>query len=124
MFRRFIMIGSICAFLAVALGAFGAHVLKPHLSADMMAVFETGVHYHMMHALGILLIAILAEKFGTSKQLVQAGWALFIGIILFSGSLYVLAVTGIKVLGAITPLGGVSFLYGWLMLFVFALKRR
>lgn len=124
MFRRFIMNGSIYAFLAVAFGAFGAHVLKPYLSAHMLSVFETGVHYHMMHALGILLVALLIDKFGESKQLVQAGWAMLIGIILFSGSLYALSMTGIGILGAITPLGGIAFLYGWFMLFLFAFKRQ
>lgn len=124
MFRRFIMSGSIYAFLAVAFGAFGAHVLKSYLSAQMLSVFETGVHYHMMHALGILLVALLIDKFGESKQLVQAGWAMLIGIILFSGSLYALSMTGIGILGAITPLGGIAFLYGWFMLFLFAFKRQ
>lgn len=122
MFRMLVMIGSINMLLSVALGAFGAHGLKARLPADMMAVYQTGVQYHMIHALGILLVAALSLKLGESSLVSWSGWLLFIGIILFSGSLYVLSVSGIKILGAITPFGGVSFLIGWLLLAYAAMK--
>lgn len=125
MFRRFIMLGSINAFLSVALGAFGAHILKEQISADMLAVYETGIQYHMMHALGLLVIAFAADRLHGQERLVSAaGWLIFAGIILFSFSLYTLSITGIKVLGAITPLGGVAFLAGWTCLFVAAMKSK
>ncbi|OXM86543.1 DUF423 domain-containing protein [Paenibacillus rigui] len=110
---RFIGIGAICAFLSVALGAFGAHLLKGKIAADMLANYQTGVQYQMMHALGLIAVGIAAAYWPASRHLVRAGWSMFIGIILFSGSLYVLSLTGIKMLGAITPLGGVAFLFGW-----------
>ncbi|MGO4889098.1 DUF423 domain-containing protein [Anaerobacillus sp. MEB173] len=122
MLKLFIMIGSINAFLAVALGAFGAHGLQPRLSERMFEIYQTGVQYHMIHALGIILVGILADKFVDSTAIVWAGWALFIGIILFSGSLYVLSVTGITKLGAITPIGGVAFLIGWILVAVAAFR--
>ncbi|UJF36270.1 DUF423 domain-containing protein [Paenibacillus hexagrammi] len=120
--KTFLALGSLNAFLSVALGAFGAHYLKQKLSADMLSVFHTGVQYHMIHALGLILIAILSDKFGNSSLVNSSGWALFIGIVLFSGSLYALSLSGIKILGAITPLGGVSFLIGWILLAVAAWK--
>jgi uncharacterized membrane protein YgdD (TMEM256/DUF423 family) len=122
MLKTFIVLGSLNAFLSVALGAFGAHGLKSKLSADMLAVYQTGVQYHAIHAIGLILIAILSDKLPGSSLIVWSGWSLFVGIILFSGSLYVLSITGIKVLGAITPLGGLAFLLGWLLLAVAALK--
>lgn len=122
MFKTFVVIGSINMLLAVALGAFGAHGLKSKLSADMLAVYQTGVHYHMIHGLGILLVAALSQKLGETTLVSWSGWLLFIGIILFSGSLYVLSTSGIRILGAITPFGGVSFLIGWLLLAYAAIK--
>ncbi|MVP00784.1 DUF423 domain-containing protein [Paenibacillus lutrae] len=122
--RLFLMLGSINAFLSVALGAFGAHILEERISADMLEVYQTGIQYHMMHALGLIVVALLADRLPKSSGLVKiAGWAIFIGIILFSGSLYVLSLTGIKILGAVTPLGGVAFLIGWTMLAVAASKK-
>lgn len=121
---RFVAIGSICAFLSVALGAFGAHMLKGKMPADMIAVYETGVQYHMMHSLGIIAIGLAAAHFPQSKLLVRAGWSMFIGIILFSGSLYVLSMTQIKPLGAITPFGGVAFLFGWFCLALAAFRYK
>ncbi|MCD1261731.1 DUF423 domain-containing protein [Paenibacillus athensensis] len=121
--KMFVLLGSLNAFLAVALGAFGAHALKGKLSEDMLSVYHTGVQYHMIHALGLILIALVADKLGGSSSLVHvSGWAILIGIVLFSGSLYALSLSGIKVLGAITPLGGVSFLLGWILLAVAAYK--
>jgi uncharacterized membrane protein YgdD (TMEM256/DUF423 family) len=122
MLKTFLMLGSLNAFLSVALGAFGAHALKSKLSADMLNVYQTGVQYHMVHSLGLILIALLADKLGNSSLVNVSGWALFIGIVLFSGSLYVLSLSGIKILGAITPLGGVSFLLGWILLAIAAMK--
>ena len=121
MLKTFVLLGSVNAFLSVALGAFGAHGLKSRISPDMLAVYETGVHYHMMHALGLILVAILAEKW-SSPLISWSGWALFVGIVLFSGSLYALSISGIRILGAITPLGGVSFLVGWVLLAIAAYK--
>jgi uncharacterized membrane protein YgdD (TMEM256/DUF423 family) len=121
MLKTFVLLGSVNAFLSVALGAFGAHGLKSRISPDMLAVYETGVHYHMMHALGLILVAILAEKW-SSPLISWSGWALSVGIVLFSGSLYALSISGIRILGAITPLGGVSFLIGWVLLAIAAYK--
>jgi len=111
--RLFITLGAINGLLAVALGAFAAHGLKARLDAPMLAVFQTGVHYHMTHALALVLIGIIAQALPTSKTLQRAGWALLTGIALFCGSLYLLAVSGLTWLGAITPLGGMAFLIGW-----------
>ena len=106
------MLGAVGAFLAVTLGAFGAHGLRGRLSPEMMAVFQTGVQYHMYHALALLLVSAIMGRLG--GWLIQtAGWAFVAGIVLFSGSLYALALTGVTILGAITPLGGLAFLIGW-----------
>ncbi|MHA6529458.1 DUF423 domain-containing protein [Paenibacillus sp. BAC0078] len=122
--RRFIAWGALLAMLSVAIGAFGAHMLKPVISEDYLQVYETGVHYHMIHALGLILIGLVAGQWGESSRLLWAGRLLALGIILFSGSLYVLSITGIKVLGAITPLGGVCFIAGWLCLAFEAFSRK
>ena len=115
--RTFVLAGSVAGLIAVAFGAFGAHGLRGRLSPDMLAVFETGVRYHMYHALALLLTAALVPRFD-GKAIVAAGWLFVTGIVLFSGSLYLLAVTGITILGAITPIGGVAFLAGWASLIV------
>ncbi|MEW9698245.1 DUF423 domain-containing protein [Paenibacillus sp. SI8] len=120
--KLFLLLGSLNAFLSVALGAFGAHYLKEKITADQLAVYHTGVQYHMIHALGLILIAILSDKLGHSSLVNASGWLIFIGIILFSGSLYALSLTGIKFFGPITPLGGVSFLVGWVLLAIAAYK--
>jgi len=110
--KNFLLLGSIASFLAVALGAFGAHGLRGRLSPEMMSVFQTGVQYHMSHALAILVVgAIMGHLSGWLIQ--TAGWCFVAGIVFFSGSLYLLAVTGVTVLGAITPIGGLFFLAGW-----------
>jgi uncharacterized membrane protein YgdD (TMEM256/DUF423 family) len=106
------LLGSVAAFLAVTLGAFGAHGLRGRLGPDMLAVFETGVRYHMYHALAILLVGVMMGRM--SGWLIQtAGWCFVAGILLFSGSLYALALSGVTILGAVTPLGGIAFLAGW-----------
>ena len=115
--RTFILAGAVAGLIAVGFGAFGAHGLRGRLSPDMLAVFETGVRYQMYHALALLLTAALATQF-EGKAIVAAGWLFVTGIVLFSGSLYLLAVTGITILGAITPIGGVAFLAGWASLIV------
>ena len=107
--------GAVLAFLGVALGAFGAHALKAYLAADMLALYQTGVQYHLAHALGIMLIGILAQMLPESKWLPVAGWTMVAGVVVFSGSLYALSVTGMRMLGAITPLGGIALLAAWLM---------
>lgn len=122
MTKTILMTAAILLALAVALGAFGAHGLKAKLSGDMMQVYKTGVEYHFYHALGLLLIGILSFHI-PSGYLNLAAFLLFAGVVIFSGSLYVLAITGIKWLGAITPLGGLCFIAGWLMLFLAILKR-
>ena len=121
--RTFLLMGSVFGFLGVALGAFGAHALKSRLSPDMLAVFETGIRYQMYHAFAILIAAAAIGHIGNARLLVIAGWFFSAGILLFSGSLYVLALTGIGMLGAITPIGGLLFLAGWACLAGFAIAR-
>lgn len=122
MHRTFLLIGAVAGVVGVALGAFGAHGLRARLTPDMLAVFETGVRYHMYHALAILGVASIAERLPASRLVLASGWLFLAGIILFSGSLYLLAVTGVRVLGAITPFGGVAFLLGWGCLALAALR--
>jgi uncharacterized membrane protein YgdD (TMEM256/DUF423 family) len=116
--RLFVTIGALSGFVAVAAGAFGAHALRDRLSADMLAVFQTGTTYQMYHALALVGVAILLGRFSVngSPFLTAAGWLFLAGTVLFSGSLYALALSGVTWLGAITPLGGVAFLLGWLAL--------
>lgn len=100
--------------LAVALGAFGAHGLKERLSPEMLAIFEVGVRYQFYHGLALLILSLAPGRLWGSPWAARAGWAWLVGIAVFSGSLYVLSVTGVKWLGAITPIGGVAFLLGWI----------
>ena len=120
MANTFLLIGSLAGFLGVAAGAFGAHGLRSRLTADMLAVFETAVRYQMYHVLALILTAVLMGRVGDARLLTIAGWSFTTGIVLFSGSLYALALTGTSVFGAITPLGGVAFLVGWACLALFA----
>jgi len=113
--KLFFLLGSLSAFLAVAAGAFGAHGLKARLSAEMLNTFEIAVRYHFYHALA-LFVAAWAYTRWPSSATTAAGWLFVIGMLIFSGSLYTLALTGIRWLGAITPLGGLAFLAGWLCL--------
>jgi len=124
MFKLFLALGSINAFLSVAIGAFGAHYFKSKLSPSMLKVYETGVQYHMVHALGLILLAFASERLSTSPLVAWSGWLLFAGIVLFSGSLYALSISGIKPLGAITPLGGLAFLAGWALLAIAVFKAH
>ena len=114
--KLFLILGACNAFLAVLLGAFGAHALKTRLTADMMTVFHTGNQYHFYHALGLLLVGTIAVQLPDSALLRSSGWLMLTGIALFSGSLYVLAISGVRWLGAITPFGGMAFLAAWLLL--------
>lgn len=116
--KLFLVIGSINAMLAVILGAFGAHGLKKILSPDLLSTFATGVQYHFYHAVGLILVGLIAVHLPASMQLRLSGWLMFAGIVLFSGSLYLLALTGIRWLGAITPFGGVCFIIAWALLAV------
>lgn len=115
MLRSFLMLAAFFGFTGVALGAFAAHGLKNRLSADYLAIFHTGVTYQLVHTLALLGVALLATHI-PGRIVTWAGIAFVIGILLFSGSLYLLTLTGITKLGMITPLGGVAFLIGWLCL--------
>ena len=119
--RTFLLVGAIAGFIAVGFGAFGAHGLRGRLSPEMLAVFETGVRYQMYHALAILVTAV-ALGFADVRLLRISGWLFTAGIVLFSGSLYAVALSGVTRLGMITPLGGLAFLAGWALLVVAALK--
>jgi uncharacterized membrane protein YgdD (TMEM256/DUF423 family) len=118
--RTFLLIGAVAGLIGVGLGAFGAHGLRSRLSPEMLAVFETGVRYQMYHTLAILAVAALMVRID-GRWLSMAGWSFTAGIVIFSGSLYVLALSGITILGAITPIGGVFFLIGWICLAAAAL---
>ena len=102
--------------LAVGLGAFGAHALKAQLAPDALAIWQTAVQYHAWHALGLFGIGLLLHRAPGDRLLRTAAWLLLAGIVLFSGSLYALALTGVRMLGAITPFGGVAFIAGWCVL--------
>jgi uncharacterized membrane protein YgdD (TMEM256/DUF423 family) len=127
--RRIIAVGASCAALAVAFGAFGAHALEGRVSAEMLANYDTGARYHFLHALGMVAVGVLALFHGTrpgadtpgpgahteavAARLVWAALLMLIGIVLFSGSLYTMALTGQRWLGAVTPAGGVAFIVAW-----------
>jgi|TARA_B100001245_G_C22732917_1_gene355717 uncharacterized membrane protein YgdD (TMEM256/DUF423 family) len=112
--RGWIITGAVMAGIAILLGSFGAHGLKNKITADYLAIFNTGVKYHFYHALGLIIIGILAFHF-PSEPLNLPSIFFVAGICLFSGSLYVLSITGLKWVGAITPLGGLSFIIGWIL---------
>ena len=116
MAKTFLLLGALASALAVALGAFGAHALKARLGADLLAIWRTAVEYHFYHALGLLAVGLLLLHFPTSAAIRWSGVLLAAGLLVFSGSLYVLALTGVRWLGAITPLGGLAFIAGWLLL--------
>ena len=120
--KLFLVFGAATAMLAVILGAFGAHALRAKVPADLLAVYNTGVQYHFWHALGLLAIGLVALHLRDSALLAWAGWLMLAGIVLFSGSLYVLAVTGVRWLGAVTPFGGTEFFAAW-ALFAWAVVR-
>ena len=110
--RAFLLVGALAGFTGVTLGAFGAHALRGRMPPEMLAVFETGVRYQMYHAAAILIVGLLLGRTG-GRMMSAAGWLFTLGIVLFSGSLYLLALTGATSAGAVTPLGGLAFLAGW-----------
>ncbi|SFX46075.1 Uncharacterized membrane protein YgdD, TMEM256/DUF423 family [Thermoactinomyces sp. DSM 45891] len=121
--RLFLLLGSLNMALSIALGAFGAHGLKGKVAEKMIANWNTGAHYHMIHALGMLIVGILLSKVQDSGMLTTSGWLMLVGVVLFSGSLYVMAVTGVTKLGAITPIGGLAFIMAWILMAAVAYKQ-
>jgi uncharacterized membrane protein YgdD (TMEM256/DUF423 family) len=119
--RLWIAVAAGYGFLGVVLGAFGAHALRARLGEEMLAVYRTGVEYHFVHALALLAVALLARA-SPSPQLNASAWCFALGVLVFSGSLYALALSGVKVLGAVTPIGGLLFLAGWALLLVWAMR--
>ena len=113
--RFFFLSGAVAALIAVALGAFGAHSLRTKLSPEMLAIFEVGVRYQMYHAFGLIAVAWAMARW-PDANLNGAGWAFIFGILIFPGSLYLLSITDVRWLGAITPIGGLAFLLGWAIL--------
>ena len=121
MIKLFLVAGFVFAMLGVVLGAFAAHGLKSRISADMVAVFQTGVQYQFYHGLGLILLALVSVHI-SSNLMTYSGYLMIAGVVCFSGSLYALALTGIKFFGPITPLGGVFFILGWLLMLVAVVK--
>lgn len=119
--KLWLTIGALSGFLAVAFGAFGAHGLVNRVTPDQLNAYEIGARYHMYHALALLAVAWLATQ-GDSALVSTAGWAFVVGTLLFSGSLYMLGITGSRALVLATPIGGVAFLFGWACLAARALK--
>jgi uncharacterized membrane protein YgdD (TMEM256/DUF423 family) len=120
--RVFFGLGAVSAMLAVAAGAFGAHALRARVTPEHLAIFETGARYQIYHALALLAAAWAVARWPGSLP-VYAGWLFLLGSILFSGSLYILALTGIRWWGAVTPIGGLAFLAGWLCLVLTVVRR-
>ncbi len=121
--RRFLMIGTLSAAIAVAAGAFGAHALRARLEPRLLEVFETAARYQMYHALALIAVASFLAR-GPNRTAVVSGWLFVAGTVLFSGSLYGMALTGVRALGAITPLGGVCFIAGWVAFAIAAARAR
>ncbi len=121
--RRCVLAAALALALAVALGAFGAHALRARLAPDALATYQTAVQYHFWHALGLLAVGILMTQWPEERRLACAAWLLVTGLLLFSGSLYLLAVTGERALGAVTPFGGGAFIAAWLLVAWTAFKR-
>ena len=122
MAKLFLALGCINAMLVVLIGAFGAHGLKARLTVENMAVFQTGVQYHFYHAVGLILLGLIALQIPITPYLRWSGWLMLVGIVLFSGSLYALSITNIRWLGMITPLGGTAFIIAWLLLTIGIMK--
>ena len=124
MSKLIIILAGINGFLAVSIGAFAAHMLRDRISPELLNTFQTGVQYHMYHALGLFGIGLLMLNFPTSNLLRISAYLMIAGIVLFSGSLYLLSITGTRWLGAITPLGGLCFLSAWVLIVWFAAKQK
>lgn len=120
--KLFLILGGINAALVVMFGAFGAHGLKAKISTEMLAVYQTGVLYHLFHALGLMIVGIVATQIVDSISLNWAGWLMLTGIILFSGSLYLVSVVGLRWMGMVTPFGGLAFIAAWIV-FVLAIFK-
>lgn len=114
--QLFFFFGGLFGGLGVILGAFGAHTLKARLTPEFLEIFETGVRYQIYHALALLFVALVAEKRSANRLLTAGGWLFVVGTLLFSGSLYVLALGGVRWFGTITPVGGTAFIIGWFCL--------
>jgi uncharacterized membrane protein YgdD (TMEM256/DUF423 family) len=112
MHKKYLLFGAVSAFIGVAAGAFGAHGLESRIPADLLAVYETGVRYELTHAMALLFVGLATERWPDAHW-ARAGWMFVAGTVVFSGSLYLLALTGVRWLGAVTPLGGLCFLLGW-----------
>ena len=119
--RIFLAIAAAFGGISVILGAFASHALKDKLSERALEIWETGTKYQMYHALALILVALLLNRLSGSTPLVVAGYSFIAGIVLFSGSLYALSLSGIKILGVVTPLGGVAFITGWIALAIAAI---
>ena len=121
--RQFLILASILLALAVVVGAFGAHIIQDMVTEERFAVYQTGVQYHFYHALGLMMIGLAAMHMAQNKLLRWSGYSMILGIIIFSGSLYLLTITDTGWLGAITPIGGLTFIAGWI-LFTLAVTRQ
>lgn len=119
--KLFLLIGCVITGSAVALGAFGAHGLRKTLSAEMLSVYQTGVLYQLIHGIALLAVGLILRQY-ESAAIVWSGWLLTLGTLLFSGSLYVLSVSSIRYVGLLTPLGGLAFIVGWILLFAGVLR--
>lgn len=122
--RNFAFAGALFSGLGVMFGAFGAHVLKQSLSADNLQVFITGTNYQILHGLALLLLSALEGKLNCSHRATVTGWLFLFGIVFFSGSLYVLSLTGIKAMGMVAPVGGICLIAGWLMLAIYIWQAK
>ncbi|MCB0124032.1 MAG: DUF423 domain-containing protein [Caldilineaceae bacterium] len=114
--RLFFALGSLLGGLGVAIGAFGAHAMRGRITEDLLANYETGVRYHFYHALALFAVVVAIQRWPSSALPVVAGWLFIVGVIIFSGSLYLMAFTGLRWLGAITPIGGVALIAAWVCL--------
>lgn len=124
MSRIFLMLGTLNAFLCVLLGALGAHGLKHTLSPDMLVVFQTGVQYHFYHALGLILVGLVLFNFPQSRLLKLSGWLMLTGIVLFSGTLYIISLTAMRAFSMVAPFGGLSYMSAWLLFAYAAWKNK
>ncbi|OWA34630.1 hypothetical protein B9G55_15525 [Saccharibacillus sp. O16] len=113
--RKIAVTACILALIGVGLGAFGSHILGARIGEESLKTFQTGIQYHFIHALAMLIVAVAMGVWGESRRLVWASWLFFAGILMFSGSLYLLSTTGLKIFGPITPLGGLAFMVGWIL---------
>ena len=121
--RLFFLLGAVSAFISVAAGAFGAHGLRGRLEPPALAIFETAARYQMYHALALFAVAWAVTRW-PGPWVMRAGWLFVIGTVIFSGSLYTLAISGVRAWGAVTPFGGLSFIAGWLSMVVFRHRRH